>query len=172
MSAAVDFLRAPSPPLAGRALLFAGVLALTAALVSRQDVVAERARLDAETQARHEQERRQRLALRPVEPTVAEKRARHALVEAKTPWLRTLRAIETTTEAPVFLRSLVIDPSGGVVKLEAEAPTFAEAVAFAQALAEDPMLQPALLTSHEVVADPASTDRVVRFGIAARWNRR
>jgi hypothetical protein len=91
--------------------------------------------------------------------------------EAKAPWLRTLRAIETSTQSPVFLHSLAIDPSAGVVKLEAEAPAFADAVAFTEALATEPTLRPAFLTSHETVVAPASSGPVVRFGVAARWNR-
>jgi len=171
MSHAVDFMRAPATPPAGWVLLLVGAIALSASFAISEDLGDVQAKLAAEAQAREDLARRQRTPVRAAEPSAADRRLQRAALDARTPWLATLRAIETTTESPVFLRSLTIDPAAGVVKLEAEAPAFGDAVAFAEALGKESMLRPALLTSHEVVVDPSSPTPVVRFAVAARWNR-
>jgi hypothetical protein len=171
MSRVVDFLRTPSTQAVGWVLMAAGAIAITSALMFHRHVAEKQDEVAQLAQARQEIERRVRQPVRVAEPSAAERRLQRAVTEAKAPWLRTLRAIESSAQAPVFLRSLAIDPATGVVKVEAEAPAFADAVAFAEALGSDPTLRPALLTSHELVTDPASAGPVVRFGVAARWNR-
>lgn len=171
MTAAVDFLRRPAPPRMGWVLLVLGAAALVAALAFSDHYASAQAEAERNAQAQLELDRQRVRPARPVAPSAAEVRLRQADAESRAPWLRTLRIVEATTRDPVYLRSLVIEPSTGVVKLEAEAPTFAEALAYAKALDEEGSLHPALLSSHEQVVD-ATGKGAVRFSVAGRWNSR
>ena len=171
MSASIDFLHRPRAPAVGWLGLLAGALALSAALGYDGRVAtaldAARAR-----QTRIDLEKAQRQAVRAPEPTPGERRAALAERESRAPWLATLRAIESLAQDPVYLRALAIEPATDVVKVEAEAPSFADALAFVELLDRDPLLRPAALGSHEQVDDPSTGGSVVRFHVAARWNRR
>ncbi len=171
MTAAVDFLRPPAPPRLGWILLVLGAAALVAALAFGDHYASAQAEAERNAQAQVDLDRQRLRLVRPVAPTAAEVRLRQADAESHAPWLRTLRVVEATTRDPVFLRSLVIEPSTGVVKLEAEAPTFAEALSYVKALDDEGSLHPALLTSHEQVVD-ATGKSAIRFSVAARWNSR
>jgi len=172
MTAAIDFLHPEVPPRLGWVLLGAGAVALVAALAVDRHYEAEQAEASRSAQALLEQERQRQQPIRVVAPTPAELRLRQAEADARSPWLATLRAVETLTGDPVYLRSLAIEPATGTVKLEAEAPSFAEALAYAKALDDDGALHPAFLSSHEQSVDPATGKSTVRFNVAGRWNRR
>ena len=167
----IDFLRPVSPPLAGWLLLAAGVLGLVVALtVDRRYVTA--IEQETATQARLDDAGRQARPTSAAAPSAGELRLRQADADAHRPWLATLRAIETTTQSPVYLRSLVVEPAARAVKLEAEAPSFADALAYAKALDEAELLKPAFLSSHEQTVDATTGKSVVRFQVATRWNAR
>jgi len=172
MSRSIDFLHPPSPPLVGWVLLAIGAAALAAALIVDRHYVTAIAEQEAATQTRLDEARRLARPAFAVSPTSAELRLRQASLDAHQPWLATLRSIEATTQAPVFLRSLVIEPAAGVVKLEAEASTFADVLAYVKALDEAELLRPAFLNSHEQIIDATTGKSVVRFQVATRWNAR
>lgn len=172
MTAAIDFLRPEAPPRLGWLLLLAGAGALVAALAFDRHYAAAQAEVERMAQARLEQDRQRLRPARLVAPTAAEVRLRQADADSRAPWLATLRAIESTTRDPVYLRSLVIEPASGAIKLDAEAPSFAEALSYAKALDDESSLRPAFLSSHEQVVDPATGKSVVRFNVSGRWNSR
>ena len=169
---AIDFLRPEAAPRLGWALLALGALALGTAMAFEDRMEAERVAAERQEQARAEHERDARRPVRVAAPTPAMIRLRHAEADARAPWLATLRVVEAVARDPVYLRSLVIEPATGSVKLEAEAPTFAEALAFAEALDDDGLLRPALVSSHEQIVDAQTGKSAVRFHVSARWNRR
>lgn len=105
-------------------------------------------------------------------PTQTDIRTRSALAQSDAPLLGTLRAIERTSQDPVYLRSLNLDPAAHTVKLEAEAPTFADALAYVQTLDAEPLLHPAMLTSHNDVPEQISVKTHLTFTVMTRWNRR
>jgi hypothetical protein len=164
----VDFLQPPRPPRAGWALLAVGIASLAVALwcehrwsirrdaQSRADLAVSAARRAAQVPAAR------------AEPTLVERRWTQAQQELRRPWLPALRAVESATASPVFLLSLAIDPSKGIVRLEAEAPSFDDALNYVQAVGQGDALQPATLVSHQQSAD-ASGHGTVKFTLATRW---
>lgn len=172
MTARVDFLRPEAPPRLGWLLLAVGVGALISAFAFDSAVEAAAVEARRSVQVRLDQERE---ALRPprvLPPSPAQVRARQTALDSRAPWLATLRTIEAASQDPVYLRSLVIEPATGAVKLEAEATSFAEALAFAEVLDGEGALRPALISSHEQVVDPATSKEIIRFSLAGRWNSR
>lgn len=169
-SAAIDFLHPQRTPRLGGGLLALGALALSLALWadrhwSEQRQAFEAAQRQHAEAARRESEAARRLA----PPTPQELRRRQIAPQLRQPWLPTLRLIENVTEPPVFLLSLSVDPGTGQVRLDGEAPGFAEALAYTRALDDEAVMGPARLVSHDTVADTVSGRQVVRFGIATRW---
>jgi hypothetical protein len=168
---APDFLRPQRQPRTGWILLAVGTLAMVAALyVERRCTLQHVAADHAQQQAAADLARQ--APPRPVEPTALQHRAdqvQHVLRNMRDPWLPTLRAIESATVSPVFLLSLDIDPTKGLVKLDAEAPSFDHALAYVQMLEEGGFLRPAQLVSHESAVDGASGRNVVRFSVATQW---
>ena len=172
MKAPVDFLREEAPPRRGWALLVLGAVASVAMVSLDWRYQSAWTEFQRRAQARLEQERVRGLPAPARTPTVAEVRLRRAEADSQAPWLATLRAVEALTQEPVYLRSMTIEPAAGTIKLEAEAPSFAEALAYSEALAEVSILQPALLTSHEQVPDVASGKSSIRFHVVAKWQAR
>lgn len=172
MTAAVDFLRPESAPRLGWVLLALGALALVVALAF--DSRTESAKVEAErlAQARAERDRDALRPVRVVAPSPGMIRLRQAEADARAPWLATLRAIESVAQDPVYLRSLVIEPTTGAVKLDAEAPSFEDALSFAKALDDESALRPALMSSHEQIVDAQTGKSAVRFTVSGRWNSR
>lgn len=171
MKHTIDLSREPPAPWLGWILLIVGVGAAVSSLAYRQhriDVLAEADRL---VQARVESQHLQ-AGPRAVAPSPAETRRRAAGVEARAPWLATLRAIESTAREPVYLRAVTFEPGTGVVRLDAEASSFADALAYATSIDDSAWLHPAWLRSHEEAVDPALGRSVVRFSVVARWNSR
>ena len=61
-----------------------------------------------------------------------------------------------------------VDPATGMVKLDAEAPSFDHALAYVQVLDEVGSLQPAIIVSHEPSVDPTGRS-AVKFSATTRW---
>lgn len=170
--AAVDFLRAPAPPRVGWALLLIGMMALGIAVWLDQQWTAERR--DGLQQQQFSGAARQALAkpARPAEPSAAQRRLQQAETELRRPWLATLRAIESATVEPVYLLSISIEPGTGIVRLEAEAPSFERALTYIETLNSDGALRPATLVSHMQATAQPSNLPVVRFSVSTQWNPR
>jgi type II secretory pathway pseudopilin PulG len=170
MNAAQDFLRRPGPPLRGWLLCIAGLLAFGASLWFWQVRDAQRQVREQQAQAQTQAiAQAQLLAARPAEPGVDERRTRQAMVEVQRPWLPTLQAIEDATRDPVYLLGWAIDPATGRVQLDGEAPSFEQALNYAQALDSEPALAGAQLASHEQVNDVQTGRSVVKFTVVGQW---
>lgn len=166
---AIDFLRAPQPPRIGWVLLALGAAALASALWCEQHWASERAA--AKLAAQQAQAALRALQTPPpvAEPTLAQRRWQQAQVELQRPWLPALRAIESATVNPVFLLSMTIEPSKGLIKLDAEAPSFDHALAYVQVLDLGGVLQPATLLSHQQGTDLADGRGTVKFSAVTGW---
>ena len=169
---AIDFLRPPRPPLLGWVLLAAGLLGLVGALWLEQRWSTERSAAEREAQAALDARRVDERPKPPPAPTAAQLRWQQAQVELRRPWLPALRAMESATVNPVYLLSMSIEPATGLIKLEAEAPSFDHAMAYVQTLDEGGVLQPATLISHEQTSEQGSGRPFVRFAATTRWNLR
>jgi len=169
----IDFLRRRRTPWLGWCLLAAGAFSLIAVLWLERNWTADRRMREASALARVDSaQNAQRIALQPVPPTPDQRRFDRVAPQLRQPWLPTLRLIENVTQAPVFLLGLSIDPANGAVRLEGEAATFEQAIAFAQALSDDAVIGPAHLRSHEVVNDSTTGQSVTRFSIVTTWKLR
>jgi hypothetical protein len=167
----IDFLRPRRTPTLGWWLLAAGVAALTLSVGVEQRRAAQRAQREAAIQRLQQAEERARQAeQRPIVPSADERRLQRVRPQLQQPWLPALRAIENATEPPVFLLALSIDPATGRLRLDGEAPSFGDALAYAQRLDEEGALPPAHLLSHELVNDPSGRT-TVRFTMVAHWGR-
>lgn len=163
-----DFLRAPSPPLMGWCLLVAGLAALAVCTTVWQRWASEM------EQQRQEQEARlevSRAALQPAvvtPPTAVQHQLQQARDELNRPWVGALEAIETVTIDPVYLLSLSFERGSDVLRLEAEANSFEEALGYVQKLAQTTPLRDAVLLSHAQTTNPRGLN-VVRFSVVMRW---
>ncbi|MEY4564338.1 MAG: hypothetical protein RLZZ618_3615 [Pseudomonadota bacterium] len=170
---AVDFLHPPSAPRLGWWLLAAGLISIALAVGAERHSAREQAEASRVTQqaveVRRAQERAARQAV-PVSPT--DKRQRQAQAELARPWLPALRGIEAATSDPVYLVSLKFDRGIGQLRLEAEAPTFDEALAYLQRLGRNAPLSAVALTFHEETKDPATGRSLVKFSAVATWSGR
>ena len=167
---AVDFLHAPGQPLLGWLLLLLGLAAVGGASMLHRHRESIQAQEDMKIEARAAAERREReAALRPHAIPLDEKRLRHVLPELDRPWLPLMRAIESSTESPVFLLGLSMDPSGGRLQIDAEAPNFDEAMGYVQRLADVELLKSVQIVSHDNVLDPWGRQSV-KFTVSARWS--
>jgi hypothetical protein len=106
---------------------------------------------------------------RPPEPSLAVRQWAQAQEELQRPWLQVLRGIETKTKSPVFLLSLRLEPAKGLVRLEAEAPTFAEAVSYVDGLRDGGEMLPAMMASHDTVPAGTPEQTVVKFTAVTHW---
>ena len=168
---AVDFLHPPGPPVLGWWLLAIGLLAFAGSLEFAQRSAAERAQAERAGQTAAAARRAAQPAPRPAETTPAERRRRHALAELRRPWLPALRAVESAAVAPVYLLALSLEPSTGLLRLDAEAPDFEQALAHVRDLGASGVLSDAHLISHEQNTDSATGRSVVRYTVNARWTR-
>lgn len=166
----IDFLRPHRTFWLGWLLLGAGVAALAASLWLGHQWTSERAEHDAEKRTQQEAaEQAQRAALKPLPPSPDQRRLQHIAPQLRQPWLPTLRLIENVTEPPVYLLALSVDPAAGSLRIDGEASTFEDVLAYVQLLDEPGLLGPAALLSHEQAIDPAG--RVaVHFSIVTRWS--
>lgn len=169
-SRAVDFLSVePRQSLAGWGLMAVGAASLVMALWTDERWATEQRAVErSELQA---SAIRRALQTKPpaAPPTLAERRWQQAQDEISHPWLAVLRAIESATADPVFLLSLVIDAGSGSIRLEGEAQTFDQVLAYVSSLEESGALERAVLVSHEQVGDPVTGHATVRFSATARW---
>ena len=106
----------------------------------------------------------------PRAPAAATLRHRHVEEQTGVPWLATLRIVEALAADPVYLRSLSLDPKERVIRLEGEAGSYGDVLAFVRALDAEPMLRPALLSSHDTAGDGVPGPVSVRFQAVAKWN--
>ncbi len=172
MRGTIDFLRPRRGSWIGYGLLATGVLALAVALWLDRQWAALRAERQAAQQAREEAAlQTQRAALKPVAPTVDELRLRAVAPRLREPWLPALRVIENATQPPVFLLALSVDPEHGAIRLDGEAPTFDQVVAYVSQLNEPGLIGPAELRSHEQIMGVAGRN-AVRFTVQTRWSAR
>lgn len=168
----IDFIR-PGPFLwRGWSLLLLGVVALTATVSMQQWWAAERAALEARQVAQAKAlDASRKAAPANLTPTPDQQRLRHVAPLLRQPWLPVLRVIEHVTEPPVYLLNLGIDPAAGLVRLEGEAASFEQVLAYVQALDDDSVLGPARLGSHELTTDSAGR-ALVRFSVTTPWRSR
>lgn len=169
----VDFAHPRRAPALGWALLVLGAAVLSGALwLDRAWTLEQSAAADAQ-RAREEAARQEReQANRPVPPSADEVRLHAVAPLLRQPWLPVLRVVESVAEPPVYLLGLAIDPASGQIRIEGEAPSFAEALAFAQALRNDEVLAPAQLRSHEAFTDPNTGRQATRFAVTSQWIQR
>lgn len=165
----IDFLHPQRTPWLGWCLLVLGAGALIVAIWTEHQWSGQRAQHEAVQREREDAVRQARdAALRPVAPTMQERRFRQVAPQLRQPWLPTLRLIENVTEPPVYLLAMTVNPVTGELRLDGEAPGFAEALAYGRALDDEALMGPARLASHDTVAN-ATGQQVVRFSIATRW---
>jgi hypothetical protein len=168
-TSAVDFLRDPHPPVLGWVLLAVGAAALAVALWFDRQWFSERAAAtQAEAQLIAARDAR-RAPARPVEPSLGQRRWGQVRPEVGRPWLPALKAVEAATVNPVFMLSMNVEPATGLIKLEAEAPSFDHALAYVQVLDQSGALRPAVMVSHEQTTDLASGRSFVKFTAATQW---
>lgn len=164
----VDFLRRPASPLAGWLLLAIGLLAVAGSLRFAQDWRQRRGDVASQEIALAAARRVPDRPAPPLPPTQAQRRREQARVELDRPWKAALGAIETSTQEPVYLLAMVVDPETGSIRLEGEAPGFDQALAYVQALAAQPALSSATLQSH---ADTGAGSTRIHFSAQAYWRR-
>jgi hypothetical protein len=172
MIGTIDFLRPHPMSMIGWLLLMAGAVLLGGAVWIDGRWAAERSAVEAASRARWEAQRReQAAAARPPVLSDEEQRLLSIAPQLRQPWLRSLRIVENASAAPVYLLHLAVDPASGAFRLDAEAPTFEDAVDYVGRLDEEGVLGPAELRSHELGTDSAG--RVsVRFAVQTRWSMR
>lgn len=168
----VDFLHPRRQARLGQALLVLGSLALIGALAFDRMRAAQRAEAEIEAQAQAAQAHRRAVeARKPAVETRAQRHWRQIAPPLRQPWLPALRQVEAVTEAPIYLLALSFEPSTGRLRLDVEAPSFEQALTYAQDLGESGVLGPAELHSHEQVTDPNGRS-VVRFTLSTPWRTR
>ena len=168
----IDFQRPPAQPRLGWLILLVGLMSVAAAFRLNNRYEAARARSASALEQEHELAWQRARPVSIAAPTQVDIRTRSALAQSDVPLLGTLRAIERTAQDPVYLRSLNLDPAAHTVKLEAEAPTFADALAYVQTLDAEPLLHPAMLTAHNDVPEQVTGKTHLTFTVMTRWNRR
>lgn len=165
---AVDFVRPASPPICGWLLLAVGAAAFLAATIFQQRWASEVEAQRREAEARMEFSR---ASLRPsvaAPPTPAQRRLQKAQEELNRPWISAFEAVESVTADPVYLLSMNFERGSDVLRLEAEATSFEDALAYVQRLAQTDPLRDATLVSHEQANNPGGLN-VVRFSVVTRW---
>lgn len=170
----MDFSRKPGLPWPGWLLLFLGLALLGGSWALKRHWQQESAAL------------RQRLdqAAREVADRQAADRARHAMTPADArrwaqlrqqqawPWPVALQSVDDAVAEPVYLLAMSLqsanDSGGGQLKLEAQAPTWSDALSFVEKLREaqaatSPSLGPPQLSSQQQALDAGTNAPVVRF---------
>lgn len=174
--AAVDFLHTRTGRRVGWILLAMGTTGFAAAIWYQRSQATERDEALRAQQARTAALQAKPKPVRSLEPSASQRRFQQAQAELQRPWMASLRAIEAATVAPVYLLSLTIEPTTGLVKLEAESPTFRQALAYVELLDQSGALQRATLLSHAQSAaaslPPVDYSGIVRFTVATHWNLR
>lgn len=168
-ASSMDFLQRKRTPGFGWCLLALGVGALVLAAHLENQKATERAAAERELQVATAALEARRPALKPTALTPAQRRAEQARADLQRPWLATLRAIEAATREPVYLLALAIEPSTGMIKLDAEAGSFEQALFYVDVLSGSSVLLPATLVSHEAVATALPGQGAIRFTVNTRW---
>jgi hypothetical protein len=169
MTSSIDFLRRRREPVIGWCLLAAGVAAIAGSVGVSRHWSHERSAVEAADQERAAaMERARQLAARPKKPSLELVRLQNAMPQLHQPWLPVLRFIEEATQAPVFLLGMSVAPDTGLVKLDGEAASFDDVVAYLRRLSDDGPLKSVQLRSHEAIVDPTGR-ATVRFSVNATW---
>ncbi len=158
--------RVDRAPVAGAALLLAGVAAALAVGATFARTLSERQRLEASLQA---------AAVPRRAPPSAESRRQAAEVavvdrELGVPWTRLLSALETAShdsEGKVALLGVEPDPAKRTVRITAEVRALDDALDYLERLQACGVLRYPMLESHEVRKD--DPDHALRIRIAAEW---
>lgn len=118
-------------------------------------------------QARQEAPARQRAAasLAPADELAA---ARQIAARLRLPWDAVLRELESLGDASVALLSVDGDGKGRTLRIEGEAKTLAEAVAYVERLRQSPWFGAAHLSAHEEMQD--GDVKLIHFSLEAAWN--
>jgi hypothetical protein len=159
--------RRPAATGLGLGLCLAGLAATAAVAVAFQNVLAERARLDAAIDALAELHRA------PVEtPGRAAAQADTAKMnrELRIPWTKLLTELEAASNdmaARVSLLQVEPDADKRVVRITAEVRSLPDALAYLMRLQQSPMLRYPMLESHERRKD--DPEHAVRIKVAAEW---
>ena len=172
----LDFLRTDPVSPSGATLLLLGSLALLFGLYMAHeweaqalaDLILQR-RLAAAHQAQAQPQSKPVL-------TLSQQRWQLAQPELRRPWLSTLQTIEAASQPPNYLLSLTLDAGNGEIKLEAESPSLADALAYVQML-DNETLGPALLSTHAPSTDaanplatgPGHNTPWVHFKVTTHW---
>ena len=171
----VDFSKKPGSPLLGWCILLLGVVLLASAWAlkrhwSEQAITLQRHLSQTEREAaRQLAASRARAALPPAE---ARRWARWQ-TQQSLPWQEALQAVDAASGDPVYLLGLTwlggSDGSPGQLKLEAQAPSWNEALMFVGKLqrsldgAASPMFGGAQLSSQQQSQDASTSEPVQRF---------
>ena len=168
----IDFIRNSQPGVLGWILLLVGAVTLGGALWLDRQWSAEQQRREAAQRMQTEDALAQaRIAAQPRPLTADERRFKAITPHLTQPWLQTLRLIEATTEAPIYLMTLEIDPVNGAIRIDGEAPSFDAVLAYTEQINSPGLLEQSRLRLHEQLTDsPAGP--AVRFSATARWVRR
>ena len=167
----IDFLRPVAWQPIGWALFIAGSMCLAFALLKAKAWRQEREAVEMlarqeEAQAKTLRDQRaQRLAVK------TDPRESQARLDLGRPWLGVMGAIEAVTNEPVYLLSMTMERSSGLVKLEAEVPSFDDALAYVDGLAATKRLKAPTLRSHQQGLDTQGRP-LVRISIEAEWGER
>jgi len=93
--------------------------------------------------------------------------ARRVMGQLALPWSPLFAALEASLDERVALLGVVPDPRGGQLRINAEAKTLQDALAFVERIGRLDILRDAHLADHEIrTQDP---QKPVRFTVSARW---
>lgn len=171
---ALDFARPQARPTGpGVTALAAGAVLLALALM-QSDLQRERiAALDAELralgvdrQAERDLERRRKAPTADLDERV--RKANRVIRLLNPPWEDVFLTLESENGKDIALLSLEPDPASAQVRVGAEARDTAAMLEYLERLRLGGRLSPAVLQSHQVVAE--DPNRPLRFGFTASWN--
>lgn len=91
-----------------------------------------------------------------------------AATELTWPWHATLRELDAMTKSPVFLTAFKPTAKSGQITLEAEAPSFQEAVKYVKALSKSNKLSNVFLLNHETITTPQGAT-AIKFSVQVQW---
>lgn len=170
----IDFSKQPRLPWQGWALLLLGctALAITWGLKHHWD---EQAQTLQRQQALADREAAHQLATdraRTAVPPAEARRLAQLAQQLAWPWPQVLQAVDAAVAEPVYLLGMGLQPQAdsntGLLKLEAQAPTWNDALAFVEKLQRTQALMPQVLgipqlSSQQQALDAGTNAPVVRF---------